>query len=94
MTTFNKEELLNIAKLSALHLNDQELSLYAEQIKAILAYVDQLKTVQITAEATSIRNVNIFRDDTAVPKDGSLMLARAPEVDEGYFTVPKILDEK
>lgn len=94
MTTFNKQELLNIAKLSALKLNEQEIDLYMGQIQSILSYVDQLQAVPITSDQTNVRNSNIFREDIAIQKDNTLVLQQAPEVDEGYFTVPKILDEK
>jgi len=94
MSAFNKQELLNIANLSALKLEDSEMIQFEQQIKAILAYVDQLQTVPLSDNISRVRNVNIFRDDVAVKIDTTAILAQAPEVDENYFTVPKILDEK
>jgi aspartyl-tRNA(Asn)/glutamyl-tRNA(Gln) amidotransferase subunit C len=94
MTAFNKQELLSIAKLSALKLEDKEIDLFEQQIKSILAYVDQLQQVPISSAVSHIGNSNIFREDVAVKKDSTDILAQAPETDENYFTVPKILDEK
>ncbi len=94
MSQFTKDELLKIAHLSALKLEDNELELFTEQIKAILAYVDQLQQVQLTPQAAHVRNINIFRDDVVQKSDAEVMLAQAPELDEHYFAVPKILDEK
>jgi aspartyl-tRNA(Asn)/glutamyl-tRNA(Gln) amidotransferase subunit C len=94
MTTFNKQELLHIAKLSALKLEEHEIEVFTEQIKTILSYVDQLKSVDAIAQTQEIRNINIFRQDEPIKTDSAPILAQAPAVDEKYFSVPKILDEK
>ena len=94
MATFNKQDLQAIARLSALKLNDQELELFAEQIQTILGYVDQLQAVPLTTQATPVRTVNRLREDEAIPTDPTPILALAPELDERFFAVPKILDEK
>ncbi len=92
MAEFSKTELLHIANLSALKLEDGEIDLFAQQIRAILTYVDQLQHISITAQAEDVGNINVFREDVAVRKDCTDIVAQAPETDEGYFTVPQILD--
>ena len=94
MATFTQDELLRIAHLSGLPLDEKESALFTDQINAILAYVDQLQAVPAAENAFSTRTVNVFREDKAVQKDTASILAQAPESDEGYFVVPKILDEK
>lgn len=94
MINFDKQELLNIAHLSALKLEEHEIEAFTEQITAILAYVEQLNKVAIVTQPQRAGNVNIFRQDLAIPTDYSAILAQAPETDENYFVVPKILDEK
>ena len=94
MTTFNKQELLHLADLAGLPLAESEIALFSEQIKAILAYVDQLKDVQISADIPPLRTDNVLREDVAERKPNAAFLAQAPETDDGYFVVPKILDEK
>ena len=94
MASFSKQELLHIANLSALKLEESEVAVFTEQINTILTYVDQLAPVVIKTVDTNIRNVNIFREDIAVKKDRETVQAVAPEVDEGYFVVPTILEEK
>jgi len=94
MATFTKQELLHIATLSALKLEESEVAVFTEQINTILTYVDQLAPVVIKPVDQDIRNVNVFRDDVAVKKDRDAVQAIAPEVDEGYFVVPTILEEK
>ena len=94
MATFNNEELTYLAHLSALKLEENEMAPLVEQINSILSYVDQLQNVPLTQKAEPVRNVNIFRDDVAIPTDPAAVLAQAPVLDETYFVVPKILDEK
>ena len=43
MINFNKEELLKLAKLSALKLNDQEANVLVEQIKVLLDYTKEFR---------------------------------------------------
>ncbi len=93
MTTFTKEELLHIATLSGLKLDDQEIPVFTEQIKAILGYVDQLHNVPGVQVAVQ-QQPNVLRDDVSRPTDATAILATAPETDDGFFVVPKILDEK
>ena len=94
MTTFNKDELLHLADLAGLPLEEHEIALFSEQIKAILAYVDQLQTANLGSEAAPTRTDNVLREDVAASKPNAAILAQAPETDDGYFVVPKILDEK
>ncbi len=85
---------MHIANLSALKLEDHEIDLFTQQIQTILAYIDQLQSVAVTTQAASVRNINILRDDVAVKGDAKSVLAQAPQVDDVFFAVPKILDEK
>lgn len=94
MADFNKEELLKIAHLSALKIDDKEIDIFVEQIKTILSYVDQLQQVPQSAETLPVRNINFFREDIAIQCDSSEILAQAPERNETYFVVPTILEEK
>lgn len=94
MATFTKEELLKIAHLSSLKLDEQEIPVFVDQITAILQYVDQLATAQVCTQAEPIRNVNVLRDDIAHSTDPEALLALAPERIENYFGVPQILEEK
>jgi aspartyl-tRNA(Asn)/glutamyl-tRNA(Gln) amidotransferase subunit C len=94
MATFNKQDLLHIAHLSALTLEESEIDVFTNQIKTILTYVDELQQVTLSHQAESVSNVNVFREDIAVKADSASVLAQAPLKDDNYFTVPKILDEK
>ncbi len=60
------EEVIHIAKLSRLHLNDDEVEKYRHQLDSILSYIHQLQAVD-TAGVSELRHAlevsNVFRDD-------------------------------
>ncbi len=95
MAHISKEELLHLAKLSALTFDEKEISYFSDQITSILNYVDQIKKLAPTQQhAIKPTLVNVLREDVAQPFQSEKILAQAPMVDETYFAVPKILDEK
>ena len=88
------KEVEHVAKLARLSLSEQEKELYTEQLAKILGYFDELKQVDTTgveplAHALSI--VSVMREDEVLPPPGrEQLLKSAPEVENGYFKVPKI----
>jgi aspartyl-tRNA(Asn)/glutamyl-tRNA(Gln) amidotransferase subunit C len=93
MADFSKEELLKVAKLSALNLSDEEITTFQGQLNKVLNFIDQIKEVKITETAEQIRNKNILREDEIIPTDSADILNLAPDKQESYFVVPKILAE-
>ena len=84
------------ALLSRLELSDQELDKYTEQLDAILEYIDVLNQVDTSgvepmAHVLDLRNV--MRPDVvqpSLPREAALQ--NAPEPDNGFFKVPKIVE--
>jgi len=91
MIKFNKEELLKIANLSGLKLDNAEIPTLVEQIQLILNYTEELEQVKLSKETAPIKNVNVFRDDEIKEFDSSPILKQAPITKNNYFVVPKIL---
>lgn len=91
MIQFDKEELLKIANLAALKLNEKEVAEFLKQIQLVLDYTKELDQVKLAKEVAPIKNVNVFRQDKAILKDSSNLLSLAPRTQDSYFVVPKIL---
>ena len=87
-----KEELRQIAKLTSLKLNEDEVSFFTDQFKKVLDYVDQLHEVCEEREQVSVRNVNVFREDAVEPTQSEDIIGQAPKTNGRYFSVPKILE--
>ncbi len=91
MVTFDKEELLKIAKLSALKLDDDEIETFARELRQVLEYTSELEAVEPPQTLEVQTNVNVFREDKLRPCDPESVLEGAPERKDSFFSVPKIL---
>ncbi len=90
-----KEEVLHVAHLARLDIDDADIDRFSGQIGTILDYVDTLRQVDTTGIAATSHAVNLtnaFREDRVQDHLGQeASLANAPEKDDGTFVVPKVL---
>lgn len=90
-------DIARVAKLARIALTDEELAAYAEQLEQILDHAERvqaLPTEGVAPTSHPLPMVNAFRsDDTTESLDREDALASAPDTENGFFRVPKILDE-
>jgi aspartyl-tRNA(Asn)/glutamyl-tRNA(Gln) amidotransferase subunit C len=90
-----KEEVLHVAYLARLEIDESAVEKFAGQIGNILDYIDQLKQVDTTGvrpTSHALALTNAFREDAEtrhLPREVSL--ANAPEQEDGNFLVPKVV---
>ena len=90
-----KEEALKIASISRIAIKDSEIDKLINQLDAVLSYAERVTQVAADLDnQPSNRNVNFLREDVVVKQSPEPILGRAPEREENYFVVPKILDSK
>ena len=95
-TRIEEADVRHISLLARLNPGDEEIKLFAEQLSAILQYMDQLNEVDTTdvpptAHPLPVRNV--FRTDQAGDSlEPDQALQNAPQRDGDFFAVPKVLD--
>ena len=91
----NKEEVLYVAHLARLDLDEKSMEKFAGQIDEILGYIEKLNQVEtkgIKPTSHAISLTNAFRDDEEKEHiDRELALRNAPEKEDGNFVVPKIV---
>lgn len=91
------QQVRQVAKLSRLALSEAEIAQFAEQLSAILEYVEklnQLDTSNVEPLAHCLPINNCLREDKIKQSLGTeKTLANAPQKDEQFFLVPKILEE-
>ncbi len=91
-----RKDVEQVALLSRLELGENDVEKFTGQLNAILDYIDVLNKVDTsgvepTAHVLPVKNV--MRADEARPSlPRELALANAPEQEDGYFKVPKILE--
>ncbi|MEX0940867.1 MAG: Asp-tRNA(Asn)/Glu-tRNA(Gln) amidotransferase subunit GatC [Candidatus Babeliales bacterium] len=95
MTKISKEELLKIAQISQLRLDEHEIAPLAKQIQDLLTYAERVREVVAgDIEQPSNQNVNVLREDVVAKTNPEPILERAPEREQDYFVVPKIIENK
>ena len=90
----NKWNRLPIARLK---ITEQEKQLFAQQLTAILEYVEKLNELN-TEQVEPLHHIlpiyNVFRDDVVQPSVArEEILANAPLVEKGQFKVPGLSRE-
>ena len=90
-----KNEVLHVADLARLDLDEESIDRFAGQIGEILEYVDTLNKIDtkgITPTSHAIFLSNVFRNDEERQHlDTDVALANAPEKEDGDFIVPKVV---
>ncbi len=94
MAIINSKEVLTIASLSGIRMDECDAQVFTDQIQKVLSFIDELQTVTITQTASMVSAVNVLRPDIHQPLDATSPLEQAPESHDGYFVVPKMLEEK
>jgi aspartyl-tRNA(Asn)/glutamyl-tRNA(Gln) amidotransferase subunit C len=91
-------EVEHVARLASLSLTEEEKKLFCQQLGEILDFARELNKIDTDGvEPTfhSIRLTNIFREDEAhMSMDRELALSNAPQREEHYFKIPKIIGEE
>ena len=87
----------HIASLSRIELEEERIPVITEQFGRILSYFDKLNeldTETVTPMTRAVELSNVMQDDTV---SSSLSreegLSNAPDRDESYFKVPKVLGD-
>jgi aspartyl-tRNA(Asn)/glutamyl-tRNA(Gln) amidotransferase subunit C len=90
-------DITRVAQLARIALSEEELDTYGEQLEQILehaARVQALPTDGVEPTSHPLTMVNAFRpDEVTACLDREEVLAQAPQAEDGYFRVPRILDE-
>jgi aspartyl-tRNA(Asn)/glutamyl-tRNA(Gln) amidotransferase subunit C len=87
----------HVAHLARLDLTEAERATFAPQLERIVAYVDKLQGLDTEGIEASFQVVggnvhNVFREDEIGPGlSPDEALANAPQRENGYFRVPRIL---
>ncbi|MBE3574401.1 MAG: Asp-tRNA(Asn)/Glu-tRNA(Gln) amidotransferase subunit GatC [Firmicutes bacterium] len=91
-------EVEHVARLARLELSPEEKVRFTTQLNAILEAVDKLKaldTAQVEPTAYAVPMQNVFRPDQVRPSwPREKILQNAPEPQDGYFRVPRIMEEE
>lgn len=95
MAKLSKEDVLKLARLARLHLTDDEVVQFQEEISAILGYVEQLQSVEVdgiepTYQVTGLNNV-MRPDEERLYATKEKLLKNVPAKKGDYIKVRRML---
>jgi len=90
-----KDEVMHVANLARLDIDEASMEKFAGQIGTILEYVgvlNRVDTENVTPTSHAISLTNAFREDQENNTfDRAKALANAPQKEDGNFVVPKVI---
>jgi len=90
------ELVRHVAKLASLELAPQEVAVYREQLASIVAYVEQLKEVDVEGVEPLVHagdpSLGLREDRRRDVLPAEEALRNAPNRAGPFFTVPRLLD--
>lgn len=93
----DQAQVRRVAHLARLELSEEEIAQFSMQLSAIVEYIEKLNELDTEAVeplAHCLPICNVFREDQIQPSlSNEQALANAPDAGDGYFKVPKILEE-
>ena len=94
--TVSKEEILHIANLANLYLEENEVDKYLENLQDILNFAEIVNNVpvenlDITIGAHEAKNV-FRKDEIKVFEDTKSLLQNAPDQDQNMFKIPRVIN--
>ncbi|MEJ1970787.1 MAG: Asp-tRNA(Asn)/Glu-tRNA(Gln) amidotransferase subunit GatC [Rhizomicrobium sp.] len=92
----DKDTVRRIAKLSRIALDEARVAPMVDELNGIFAWVQQLNEVDVTGVApmTSVVEQRLkMRDDVVTDGDAAdALMANAPEGEDHFFVVPKVVE--
>lgn len=93
---FSRSQVEHVAALANLELTSDELDTFATQLASILAYAEQVQSIDTTGvppTASVVTAVSERDDVTAASLDREDALANAPDghLEAGLFRVPRVI---
>ena len=93
MDKITKNEALKIAAFTKLTINDDEIDSVVKRLQDVLEYAERVQDMAKDVDIPSSKNINRQRTDVAILFDSKKILDQAPDSQDNYFVVPKILEK-
>jgi aspartyl-tRNA(Asn)/glutamyl-tRNA(Gln) amidotransferase subunit C len=97
MPNLRREDVEHVAKLARLTLSEAELDKFTEQLGQVLDHATDMNALDlegVVPTAHPFGLINVVRDDELRPcLDHDVVIAMAPDAEDGRFAVPRILGE-
>lgn len=98
MAKLTRDDVLHLARLSRLHLSEEEIVRFQTEISTILDYVEQLQGLELddtapTYQVTGLKNVMRPDKEVAYGASPKELLKNAPaQASDGHIKVRRVLE--
>ena len=96
--SLKNEDVIKVARLAALDVEEKELPKVVDQLNSIIGYVDMLAEIPTRGVVPTYHVhgvVNVFRDDVIESSlEEDKLAENAPDFSKGFFRVPQIIKTK
>lgn len=94
-----KDQVRHVAKLARLHLSDEEVIMYQEQLAGIFGYIEKLQEVDISsvkeAKHASKNQMKMRKDEINIMNDPEKLIGvTKQEVIAGHIAIPAVIKKK
>ncbi len=97
MSLISREDIIKVAALSKLKLNEEEIEKMETELNDILSYINilnEVDTSNFNQFLYNTENNNNFREDESrISIDKELVIKNAPLSEDGAIVVPKVVGE-
>lgn len=97
MDKLSKEEVMHIADLAMLELNEEEIDTYANQLKTLFNEIDKVSNVKIDDVdmmfTATKEDMHMFDDEYEVSPKAKALIENAPSHYENFIEVAGVFDE-
>lgn len=92
----SREEILHIANLAMLNLEEEEIDTYILHLQDILNFTNTINNapvdeLDITIGANEAKNI-VRKDEIKIFEDNAALLQNAPEKELNMFKIPKVIN--
>ncbi|MCI0454714.1 MAG: Asp-tRNA(Asn)/Glu-tRNA(Gln) amidotransferase subunit GatC [Candidatus Dadabacteria bacterium] len=93
----SKDDVKHVAELARLEFKEDDLDRFARQLENILEYMEKLNELNTSSVEPTTHVLQMstpLREDVVNPwLSSEEALENAPEKEEGFFTVPKVIED-
>ena len=97
MDKLTKEEVLHVADLGKLDLNDEEIERFSYQLKSLFNEIDKVNEIDVSVKEGIFSPLNneceMFSDEYIVFENPNKLIENAPEKLENFIEVAGVFDE-
>lgn len=92
----DEKTVRHIARLARIALAEEQVAPMADELNNIIAWVDQLNEVDVTdvppLTGVVAQRIRMRKDTVTEGGDARVILANAPETEDSFFVVPRIVE--